>query len=233
MQYSEQILYCDGSYVNNRGGYGIVHYYQETDSYFSWGDKVYHAEVTNNIAELSGLYFCLKYILERPYTAIKWIMRSDSKYSIQCITDWSENWERNGWKTATGKDVKNKELIVQILYFYRELLSRRNIIEFQHVKAHSGEKYNEICDQIAKYYSSPNFVSNPPVSIEIILAIVGCRKAEMAIYPTIKYYIDDYIQKNGRPQKIISGGAKGIDSMAKRYSEENSILFQEYQANWN
>jgi ribonuclease HI len=35
---------------------------------------------------------------------------TDSKYVIDGITKWCFGWQKNNWKTADKKDVKNKEL---------------------------------------------------------------------------------------------------------------------------
>ena len=57
---------------------------------------------------------------------------------------WLENWHKNGWKTAGKKDVKNKELWVQIYDF-----TRIHDIEWIKVKGHSDNKYNNLCDKMA------------------------------------------------------------------------------------
>ena len=35
---------------------------------------------------------------------------TDSKYVMDGITQWIQNWKKNNWRTAAKKDVKNKEL---------------------------------------------------------------------------------------------------------------------------
>lgn len=54
------------------------------------------------------------------------------------------------------------------------------------------------------------------------LAIVGTRKPEIN-YDDWKDYIDAI-----KPTRIISGGATGIDSYAKRYADEHDIPCTEY-----
>ncbi|EPE27909.1 Ribonuclease H-like protein [Glarea lozoyensis ATCC 20868] len=36
---------------------------------------------------------------------------SDSRYVINCMETWLRNWRRNGWRTASGKVVRNRNLI--------------------------------------------------------------------------------------------------------------------------
>ena len=43
------------------------------------------------------------------------VIVSDSKYAINCVTEWYPNWQRNGWKNAAGKSVENRDLVEQVL----------------------------------------------------------------------------------------------------------------------
>ena len=76
---------------------------------------------------------------------------TDSNY-VSGITQWIHNWKKNGWKTSSGGDVKNKELWIQI----DELRERIKMIEWKWVKAHNGNPLNEAVDKLArtsaKYY---------------------------------------------------------------------------------
>ena len=69
---------------------------------------------------------------------------TDSTYLKNGITVWIKNWEKNGWKNAYKKPVKNKDLWVML-----NELSKEQIIEWKWVKAHAGNKYNEIADKLA------------------------------------------------------------------------------------
>ena len=39
----------------------------------------------------------------------------DSKYAINCITVWSNNWKKNDWMTSKKTKVENLEIIQEIL----------------------------------------------------------------------------------------------------------------------
>lgn len=66
----------------------------------------------------------------------------------------------------------------------------------------------------------------------IDLAIVGCRS--YSDYETFKIIINNYIDEIGaKPDTIISGGAKGIDSMAEKYAKENNIPVNIFHADWD
>lgn len=70
---------------------------------------------------------------------------TDSNYVLKGITEWIPNWKNNGWKTFNRSPVKNKELWQRFDTLY-------NIYkpEMKKVKAHSGDRYNDLVDSLAK-----------------------------------------------------------------------------------
>jgi ribonuclease HI len=63
---------------------------------------------------------------------------------MQGITGWIDNWQKNNWKTANKKDVKNKSLWIEL---YNE--KSKHQINWHWVKGHSGHRENEIADELA------------------------------------------------------------------------------------
>ena len=61
----------------------------------------------------------------------------------------------------------------------------------------------------------------------MILAVVGSRT--FTNYQLFVAELDRYSDIT----RIISGGAKGADMMARRYAKENNITIREYIPNWN
>ena len=59
--------------------------------------------------------------------------------------------EKNGWKTSSKKDVKNKILWIQL-----DKLVNKNKIKWEWVKGHSGNKFNEKVDELANEAISEN-----------------------------------------------------------------------------
>ena len=144
-------IYTDGSCLGNPGpgGYGAVLVYGEyagsdAPNYkeFSQGYK----RTTNNRMELLAVIVALD-ALTRPCKVALW---TDSKYVQQAITQrWLMNWQKNGWKTAAKKPVKNQDL-------WRRLvpLIAKHDVEFNWVKGHSGHMFNERCDELARTAAS-------------------------------------------------------------------------------
>ena len=69
---------------------------------------------------------------------------TDSKYVKSGITEWIHNWKKNGWRTAAKKEVKNKELWIEL-----DSLIQIHSITWDWVKGHSGHPENERADLLA------------------------------------------------------------------------------------
>jgi ribonuclease HI len=74
---------------------------------------------------------------------------TDSKYAIDCVTNWYRNWVRNGWVNSKGKPVENKDLVMGV----RENIEEREILGkktyFVWVKGHANNEGNIAADQLA------------------------------------------------------------------------------------
>ena len=64
------------------------------------------------------------------------------------------------------------------------------------------------------------------------LAIVGSRN--YTDYQKVKHMINDYLGDISRDDlEIVSGGAPGVDGLAKRFSKIRKLPYKEFPANWN
>lgn len=100
---------------------------------------------TNNRAELTAL----KRALSIAPMNRKVRIFTDSKYSIDCVTKWHEQWAKKNWKTAQGKDVENKDIIQDILKLLDDRARCRGRTDFLWVKGHAGLPENEEADRLA------------------------------------------------------------------------------------
>jgi ribonuclease HI len=96
---------------------------------------------TNNRMELMAAIQALE-ALQRPTTVS---LHTDSKYLLDGITKWIQGWQRNGWKTAAKKPVKNDDL-------WRRLTEamRPHDVSWVWVKGHAGDPGNERADALAR-----------------------------------------------------------------------------------
>ena len=139
-------IYCDGACSGNPGesGSGLALYEGKEFPILLYGD--YNAQGTNNTAELNALYKALEIALNVNCPLLIEIY-SDSKYSIECITNWAYGWKAKGWKKKGG-EIKNLELIKKAHSLFEELKDK---ISITHVKGHSGVEGNELADRMAVY----------------------------------------------------------------------------------
>lgn len=146
------IIYTDGSYVNGYGGYGyLVLQGNDPNSkiLYEKSGPVNEYPATNNIAELTAVKNSLQYIINANIFDKNITFYCDSKYVIGCLSEWYYSWVKNGWKTAKGSPVENKQLIQDCLNYIDTLRKCSCKIQFKHVYAHKGQQYNERVDSLA------------------------------------------------------------------------------------
>ena len=133
------VIYTDGACSGNPGpgGWGAIILSEEKNEINISGKE---KSTTNNRMELMAPIMALRKIKK----ASKIIIYTDSISLKNGITTWIKNWEKNGWKSVNKKSVKNKDLWVTL-----NKLSKGHVIDWKWVKAHSGNKYNEIADKLA------------------------------------------------------------------------------------
>lgn len=100
---------------------------------------------TNQRAELSAILRALE--IAAPHQPVRIV--TDSQYSINCATVWAQSWERKGWKTASGEDVKNQDLVRGIRARVAEREAAGAATAFEWVKGHAMNPGNEAADRLA------------------------------------------------------------------------------------
>ena len=132
-------VYTDGSCLENpgNGGWAAIIIDDGKKTQIKGSKK----NTTNNQMELMAPIEALKKIPKGSKVQIF----TDSKYVKSGITEWINNWKKNGWKTANKQKVKNKDLWVEL-----DLLSSQFDIKWSWVKAHSVDKLNNEVDLIAR-----------------------------------------------------------------------------------
>ena len=131
-------IYTDGACRGNPGpgGWGVSLRFNDTQKSL-YGSQ---ADTTNNQMELMAAIMGLE-SLSRPCSIS---LYTDSRYVLDGITKWMDNWKQRGWKTAAKKPVKNVELWKRL-----DDAIQRHQINWIWVKGHSGDEGNEMADALA------------------------------------------------------------------------------------
>jgi len=131
-------IFTDGACKGNPGpgGWGAILRTGSTEREISGGEAL----TTNNRMEMMAVIAALN-ALKRPCRVT---VSTDSRYVMDGLTKWIHGWQRNGWRTADKKPVKNADL-------WQDLLSaaKPHQITWQWVKGHAGHPENERADTLA------------------------------------------------------------------------------------
>jgi ribonuclease HI len=131
-------IYTDGACKGNPGpgGWGALILQGDTKNEIYGGE----ANTTNNRMEIMAVIRALKTInVENEITVF-----TDSTYVQKGINEWIAKWKINGWRTSNKKEVKNKDLWVQL-----DNLTSQLKINWIWVKGHSGHPGNDRADYLA------------------------------------------------------------------------------------
>jgi len=130
------VVYTDGSCLGNGkknavGGIGIHFPDQELKDL----SKVFPLEnCTSQRTELYAILTAIRYINSKfDLKNLNIKIKSDSKYSVNCINKWIKNWVKNNWTKQDGKSVLNRDLIEPI---YKYFLKYN--INIKYVKGHDN-----------------------------------------------------------------------------------------------
>ncbi len=131
-------IWTDGACSGNPGpgGWGALLRFRDAEKELSGGER----ETTNNRMELMAAIRALE-SLKR---SCRVHLTTDSNYVRQGITEWLPRWQRNGWKTAAKKPVKNADLWQRL-----NDAAARHEVKWSWVKGHSGHPENERADRLA------------------------------------------------------------------------------------
>jgi ribonuclease HI len=131
-------IYSDGACRGNPGpgGWGAILRFNEVEKELFGGE----AATTNNRMELTAVIRALEALKQASRVRVY----TDSQYVQKGIKEWIHGWKRNGWKTSDKKDVKNKDLWIEL-----DELRKKHEIEWHWVKGHDGHVENERADRLA------------------------------------------------------------------------------------
>ena len=131
-------IFSDGACSGNpgKGGWAAIVLDGSNQSNISGSES----NTTNNRMELMAPIMALKKIKKKSEITIF----TDSKYVKDGITDWIKKWKVNNWRGSNKKPVKNKDLWIKL-----NSACLKHKVTWKWVKAHAGNKYNNLVDELA------------------------------------------------------------------------------------
>lgn len=164
-------IFTDGGCEPNPGqsASGMAVYRDDKIAELWYG--LYNPRGTNNTAELNALHRALLLAETEVANNTSVAILCDSKYSIQCVTQWAAGWEKKGWRKPGG-EIKNLELIKPMFALYTRL---KHSVQVLHVNGHVGVEGNELADRMSIHgidTKERKFVQyEVPASLDTIMAM--------------------------------------------------------------
>jgi ribonuclease HI len=188
-------IYTDGGCRPNPGpgGWGAILLREKSDPEELSGAE---ARATNNRMELQAAIEALRR-LDRPHRVH---LVTDSEYLRKGVTKWMTTWRRTGWKTASKKDVANRDLW--------EALSEeieRHRVDWRWVRGHTGDRWNERADELASAAvpRSPLPVEDPE-AVHLFTAVAHSGKQDAGAWAVLLSFRGE--------ERILSGRTEGASA---------------------
>lgn len=149
-------LFCDGACSGNPGPGGCAFIILDEENEFDYREAKYFPNTTNNRMELQACIEGLEEIYVRGKIVDKIEIYTDSQYLVKTMT--------MGWKKSKNTDLWQDldDVILDLTLANTDNYKKLNI-EWNWVKGHSSNKYNNLCDKMAV-----NAYKNPPSQEQII-----------------------------------------------------------------
>ena len=151
-EFSTTVVYTDGACSGNPGPGGWAWAVAPDGEPRGSGGAVH---TTNQRMEIQAVLEALRTLGAQP-GAIEVV--SDSTYVVHCFRDnWWRGWLARGWKNSQKQPVANRDLWEPLI----DLVRSRPGISFRWVKGHSGDRMNDLVDQIAVVAAKGPFGPTP------------------------------------------------------------------------
>ena len=141
------VIFTDGACSGNpgSGGWGVAAYRngQEVDACCGRADRT-----TNNKMELTAAINAVMLVNRMLPSRGKVAIITDSEYVLKGVTQWSDSWEKRGWRKADKSAVANDDLWKELLAELRRLPIGITVT-WGWVRGHSGCTENQRADDLA------------------------------------------------------------------------------------
>lgn len=144
-------IYCDGSCKKGKvGGWAYIIIDVDNNKKILKEEQGWFTPATNNQAEMLGMIHGINafenFLRTNEIESFTCQIYTDSAYISNCFEEkWYDNWEKNGYISASKTPVKNKELWKQIIPYFKD---EHYIIK--KVKGHGTDEFNNLVDSYAQ-----------------------------------------------------------------------------------
>ena len=153
--YSTQLIATDGGSLRNgkhdcRCAYSI--FFGDNDQRNESGEIFKNP--SNQTAELTAITKAIAIISdqkENHTVGDRYVILSDSDYSIKCITQWAPKWIRSNWKKSDGKPVHHRYLLEDAVQQYAMI---KDYVTFKHIRSHKRPPTNRTSEAYLEWYSN-------------------------------------------------------------------------------
>lgn len=101
---------------------------------------------TNNRMELQAVIEAIRFI-DNPEADLR--LHSDSQYVIKSLNEYVWGWKFRGWRLSANKEVKNKDLWIELDTLVEAHKDAGHPIDFRWVRGHNGNVGNHRADHLA------------------------------------------------------------------------------------
>ncbi|XP_077443005.1 ribonuclease H1 isoform X2 [Stigmatopora argus] len=138
------VVYTDGCCSRNgrRGARAGIGVYWGPDHPLNVAEPL-QGRQTNQRAEVQAACRALQQAKEQKIK--KLVLYTDSKFTINGVTQWVKNWKLNGWKLKSGGPIVNKDDFQMLDSLNQEL----NVV-WVHIPGHAGYRGNEEADRLSR-----------------------------------------------------------------------------------
>lgn len=105
-----------------------------------------HGRQTNNSAEIQAAKQAIDIAGRNGVRDLT--IRTDSEFLVNSHNKWMPKWEQNGWQKSDGRPVQNAQEFREMKASIRN--NPQMNVEFEHVRGHNGNQYNEAADRLAR-----------------------------------------------------------------------------------
>ncbi|MDR2029488.1 MAG: ribonuclease HI [Treponema sp.] len=102
-------------------------------------------DTTNNRMELTAAIAALEALSKLKLPAEAIAVFTDSQYVQKGMSVWIKSWKRNSWRTGDRKPVRNRDLWERL-----DEAALNFPVDWQWIKGHAGNEYNERCDRMTQ-----------------------------------------------------------------------------------